>query len=86
MDNHQPVLEKEWTSAAVQFPPSSEIPNLHMEIVNFHRPIFGTFHSKFLIVDRKICLLGSNNIQVSLSLPGQDDTKFTIHRTTRIWK
>lgn len=28
-----------------------------------HRPVFGTFHCKFMIVDRKVALLNSNNIQ-----------------------
>lgn len=30
---------------------------------NFHRVLLGTFHAKFLIVDRKVALLNSNNIQ-----------------------
>lgn len=35
---------------------------------NFHRVLLGTFHAKFLVVDRKVALLNSNNIQgVSIS-------------------
>ena len=34
-----------------------------MEVVNYHRPIFGTFHAKYMIVDRKIAIIQSNNIQ-----------------------
>lgn len=30
---------------------------------NFHRVLLGTFHAKFLIVDRKVALINSNNIQ-----------------------
>lgn len=30
---------------------------------NFHKMLLGTFHCKFLIVDRKVVLLNSNNIQ-----------------------
>jgi len=44
-------------------PKPEEIPNIDMEVVNFHRPIFGTFHSKYMVVDRKIAILQSNNIQ-----------------------
>lgn len=32
-------------------------------MVNFHRPPLGTFHSKFMIVDRQIATVSSNNIQ-----------------------
>ncbi len=34
-----------------------------MQVINYHRPIFGTFHAKFMIVDRRIALLQSSNIQ-----------------------
>ena len=30
---------------------------------NFHRLLLGTFHAKFLLVDRKVALINSNNIQ-----------------------
>jgi phosphatidylserine/phosphatidylglycerophosphate/cardiolipin synthase-like enzyme len=40
-----------------------EIPNLSLEVNNYHRMIMGTFHSKFMIVDRRFALLNSNNIQ-----------------------
>lgn len=32
-------------------------------MINFHRPLLGTFHQKALVVDRKIGLVNSNNIQ-----------------------
>ncbi|KAI9847238.1 MAG: hypothetical protein M1838_000974 [Thelocarpon superellum] len=63
LDNHQTVPESEWTGKAVQLPPAKEVPHLDMQVVNYHRPIFGTFHSKFMVVDRKIAILSSNNIQ-----------------------
>jgi len=44
-------------------PTPDEIPHISLEINNFHRLIMGTFHSKFMIVDRRIALLNSNNIQ-----------------------
>ncbi|KZT52557.1 hypothetical protein CALCODRAFT_520622 [Calocera cornea HHB12733] len=59
--NHAPVPPKGWK--AVDLPEAAEIPNIQMEVVNFHRPLLGTFHSKYLIVDRKVALLNSNNIQ-----------------------
>ncbi|KAG0149930.1 hypothetical protein CROQUDRAFT_668840 [Cronartium quercuum f. sp. fusiforme G11] len=61
--NHQPV--KPHTSAwkEVGLPSLSEIPNLELEVINFHRVILGTFHAKFLVIDRTVALLNSNNIQ-----------------------
>ncbi|KZO91603.1 hypothetical protein CALVIDRAFT_541638 [Calocera viscosa TUFC12733] len=59
--NHTPVPPKGWK--AVDLPDVADIPNLQMEVINFHRPLLGTFHSKYLIVDRKVALLNSNNIQ-----------------------
>ena len=63
MDNHQVVAEKEYTGDAVKLPSKEEIPNCDLEVVNFHRPLLGTFHSKLMVVDRKFGVLGSNNIQ-----------------------
>lgn len=34
-----------------------------MEVINYHRPVLGTFHAKFCVIDRKIGLLQSNNVQ-----------------------
>jgi hypothetical protein len=34
-----------------------------MEVINYHRPIIGTFHAKVCVIDRKIALLQSNNVQ-----------------------
>lgn len=39
------------------------MPNVDLAIVNFHRPPLGTFQSKFMIVDRQIATVSSNNIQ-----------------------
>ncbi|KAI9722035.1 MAG: hypothetical protein M1812_001995 [Candelaria pacifica] len=63
INNHQCVSPATYTGAAVQLPSPEEIPNIDMEVVNYHRPIFGTFHAKFMVVDRKIGILSSNNIQ-----------------------
>src|SRR6266480_4486030 len=63
INNHQKVSVKEFTGGAVCLPHPDEVPGIDMEVVNFHRPAFGTFHSKFMIVDRKYGVLSSNNIQ-----------------------
>ena len=62
-DNHQYVSEKMWTASAIQLPSVEEAPNLDMQVVNYHRPLLGTFHSKFMVVDRKFAIISSNNIQ-----------------------
>ncbi|KAL1608390.1 hypothetical protein SLS60_003331 [Paraconiothyrium brasiliense] len=62
-DNHQIVTVEEYTSKVVQLPHPSEVPNIDMQVQNYHRPVLGTFHSKFMIVDRKIAIIQSNNIQ-----------------------
>ncbi|KAF9876581.1 hypothetical protein CkaCkLH20_05989 [Colletotrichum karsti] len=60
---HYVVPEKEYTGKAVGLPPKHEIPNIDLEVMNYHDPMLGTFHSKFMIVDRKIGIVQSNNIQ-----------------------
>ncbi|KAL4808296.1 hypothetical protein BDV18DRAFT_98068 [Aspergillus unguis] len=62
-DNHLNVNEKKYASGKVCLPPSEEIPHLDMQVINYHRPIFGTFHAKFMIIDRRVAVLQSNNIQ-----------------------
>ncbi|KAJ4289420.1 hypothetical protein N0V88_006900 [Collariella sp. IMI 366227] len=62
-EHHYIVSEKEYTSDKVSLPHPSEIPNIDMQVMNFHTPPMGTFHAKYMIVDRKIALLQSNNIQ-----------------------
>ena len=62
-NNHQYVPESEFVGGPVNLPPLKEMPNLELEVVNFHRPIFGTFHAKFMVVDRNIAIINSNNIQ-----------------------
>ncbi|KAJ3016279.1 hypothetical protein HKX48_004126 [Thoreauomyces humboldtii] len=61
--NHQQVTEKQWTADAVKLPHAHEIPNIQLEVVNYHKPLLGTFHAKYMVVDRKIAVIGSNNIQ-----------------------
>lgn len=61
--NHLVVPEKQYAGGQVKLPSPEEIPNVDLQVINYHRPIFGTFHAKFMIVDRRIALLQSNNIQ-----------------------
>jgi hypothetical protein len=63
IDNHQIMSVNQYTSAAVRLPAPDQIPHIDMEVQNFHRPMLGTFHSKFMIVDRRIAVIQSNNIQ-----------------------
>jgi phosphatidylserine/phosphatidylglycerophosphate/cardiolipin synthase-like enzyme len=64
-DNHLSVGEKQYAdpNGKVRLPPSSEIPNIDLQVTNYHRPIFGTFHAKFMVIDRRIALLQSSNVQ-----------------------
>ncbi len=44
-------------------PHPDELPNVDLEVVNYHQPVFGTFHCKYMVVDRSIAIIQSNNIQ-----------------------
>ncbi|GAC76283.1 hypothetical protein PANT_20c00041 [Moesziomyces antarcticus T-34] len=57
----KPVPPNMWKANGL--PTESDIPNLNVEILNYHRPLMGTFHAKLLIVDRQVALINSNNIQ-----------------------
>ncbi|KAH9948260.1 hypothetical protein B0H21DRAFT_734365 [Amylocystis lapponica] len=62
-ETHVRVFEDEWTGDEVKLPKESDMPGLDFELVNYHQPMLGTFHSKFMVVDRKMAILCSNNIQ-----------------------
>ncbi|EKG19053.1 Phospholipase D/Transphosphatidylase [Macrophomina phaseolina MS6] len=62
-DNHLDVPESERTAEGVGIPANDKIPNIDIEVINYHRPVLGTFHAKFMVVDRKIAIVCSNNIQ-----------------------
>ncbi|KAJ4472653.1 hypothetical protein C8R41DRAFT_870396 [Lentinula lateritia] len=61
--HHQHVPPATYTGPKVNLPAPEEIPNIEMQVVNYHVPLVGTFHSKFMVVDREVALLMSNNIQ-----------------------
>lgn len=62
-NNHQNVSAGGWQATGVGLPAPEDIPNIDLAIVNFHKPPLGTFHSKFMIVDRQIATCSSHNIQ-----------------------
>lgn len=63
INNHYPVPQKEYMGKAVDIPAPEDIPNIDLQVVNYHKPLVGTFHCKYMIVDRKYAVLQSNNIQ-----------------------
>ncbi|OTB13964.1 hypothetical protein K445DRAFT_319497 [Daldinia sp. EC12] len=63
LEPHYVVPESEYTGSAVGLPASHEIPNIDLQVINYHRPLLGTFHAKYMIVDRKVAVVQSNNIQ-----------------------
>ena len=63
VENHYTVPEKEYLGKAVALPAPEDIPNIDLQVVNYHRPLVGTFHCKYMVVDRKYAVLQSNNIQ-----------------------
>ncbi len=44
-------------------PKPEEIPHVDLQVINFHKPLLGTLHAKFMIVDRKIAVVESNNTE-----------------------
>ncbi|KAJ7168186.1 hypothetical protein C8R43DRAFT_917003 [Mycena crocata] len=63
IEPHYMVSQKEYTGKDVGIPAPEEIPNIDLQVMNYHRPLVGTFHCKYMVVDRKYAVLQSNNIQ-----------------------
>lgn len=61
INNHAKVPGDKWEG--VGLPRPDELSGLRMEVVNYHRPLLGTFHAKYMVVDRRVACLNSNNIQ-----------------------
>lgn len=57
------IMVKPMYWSRIGLPTEDEIPGVSLEVINFHRPILGTFHAKYLIVDRRVACLNSNNVQ-----------------------
>jgi len=64
-DDHQMIAPKDWTADRIKLPAQEEIPHVDMQVINYHRFVLGTFHSKFVVVDRQMACVASNNIEVS---------------------
>lgn len=72
-NNHQDVGPQGWTNVNVGLPNPQDIPGIDLKVVNFHRPPLGTFHCKFMVVDRRIATVSSNNVQ------DNDNLEMTTH-------
>ena len=55
-------------SNGVQLPKPDEMPNLDFEAISFHKPLLGTLHAKFMVVDRKIAIVQSNNMEDNVNM------------------
>lgn len=64
---HQAVDVKTYTGDKVKLPAPEDIPGCDLQVQNYHQPPVGTFHSKYMVVDRKVAILNSNNIQDRVS-------------------
>lgn len=64
---HQAVDVRTYTGDKVKLPAPEEIPGIELEVQNYHVPPVGTFHAKYMVVDRRIAILNSNNIQDRVS-------------------
>jgi len=60
---HYYVPAKEYSGKNVGLPRPEEVPNIDLQVINFHKPPMGTFHAKYMVVDRTVAVLQSNNIQ-----------------------
>lgn len=63
IDPHQRVSPATYSSKAIQLPAPEDVPNLDMEVVSLHKLVLGTLHAKFCVVDRKIAVIMSNNME-----------------------
>lgn len=63
INNHQKVSPDVYSGEKIQLPKPDEVPNLDMEVCSFHVPLLGTLHAKFMVVDRQIGIVESNNIE-----------------------
>jgi len=57
------IIVKPVSWSKIGLPTEDEIPGVALEVINYHRPLVGTFHAKYLIVDRRVACLNSNNVQ-----------------------
>ena len=60
---HQKLAPDFYSGEKVKLPHPTEVPNLDLEVSSLHVPLLGTLHSKFMVVDRQIAILESNNME-----------------------
>ncbi|KAF3924555.1 hypothetical protein ABW21_db0208175 [Orbilia brochopaga] len=60
------VVQNEWSDLGL--PSKKELLNIDLEVVNYHNFPLGTLHSKYLVIDRRIGVLNSCNIQDNSNL------------------
>jgi phosphatidylserine/phosphatidylglycerophosphate/cardiolipin synthase-like enzyme len=63
IDPHQRVSPATYTAKGIQLPAPEEVPNLDMEVFSLHKLVLGTLHAKFCVVDRKVAVVMSNNME-----------------------
>ena len=63
INNHQKVGPDVYGGEKIQLPKPEEVPNLDMEVSSLHVPLLGTLHAKFMVVDRQIGIVESNNME-----------------------
>ncbi|KAK6532093.1 hypothetical protein TWF694_003255 [Orbilia ellipsospora] len=62
------VKVEEAERVTLGLPAKKDIPNINLEVVNYHNFPLGTLHSKFMVIDRKVAVINSCNIQDNSNL------------------
>ena len=63
MNPRQSVKPEVFSGEKIQLPHPTDVPNLDLEVCNLHVPLLGTLHAKFMVVDRKVAVIESNNTE-----------------------
>lgn len=62
-DSHQKLKTDVYSGEKIKLPTPEEVPHLDMEVASLHKPLLGTLHAKFMVVDRQIGIAESNNME-----------------------
>ncbi|MCJ1324750.1 hypothetical protein MMC10_001412 [Thelotrema lepadinum] len=60
---HQKLSPDVYSGEKILLPKPEEVPNLDMEVSSLHVPLLGTLHAKFMVVDRQVGIVESNNME-----------------------
>ena len=63
MNHHQKLPVDVYSGKKVGLPKPEEVPNVDLEVSSLHVPLMGTLHAKFLVVDRQVGVVESNNME-----------------------